>query len=113
MRFKILAAAVMVSTVGVATTASAAHHKAAVGHRHLTPAPVTYGSDSPSVVAMPLPLRPVSAQPRSAAAPRTASGAVGTSAAPRSASAPVGTSGSAPVGTNGRSDRSGGRAASF
>jgi hypothetical protein len=38
MRFKILAAAVMVSTVGVATTASAAHHKAAVGHRHHAPA---------------------------------------------------------------------------
>jgi hypothetical protein len=113
MRFMILAAAVLMSTVGVTTTAGAAHHTV-VGHRQLAPAPViTYGYNSPSVVAMPLPLRPWSAQGSSAAAPRSTLAAVGASAAPRSASTPVGTSGPAPVGASGRSDRSGGRAASF
>jgi hypothetical protein len=113
MRFKILAAAVLMSAMGVTTPAGAAHHTV-VGHRQLAPAPVTtYGYNSPSVVAMPLPLRPWSAQRSTAAAPRSASAPVGTSAAPRSASAPVGTSGQAPVGASGRSDRSGGRAASF
>jgi hypothetical protein len=110
MRFKILAAAVLVSTVGAsATTASAAHHKVAVGHRHSTPAlVVAQASNSPSAVAMPLPLKPVAARPKSAsaqskggAAPRTASGAARTGGAP------------AATGTGGRADRSGGRAASF
>jgi hypothetical protein len=111
MRFKILAAAVMVSTVGVATAASAAHHKAAVGHRHHAPAAVAAkASNSPPVMAMPLPLRPVaprqaSARSKSAPGPRTASGA---------APAAAGTGGApAAVGTGGRADRSGGRAASF
>jgi hypothetical protein len=120
MRFKILATAVMVSTVGIsATTASAAHHKVAVGHRHSTPAPVVaQASNWQSAVAMPLPLRPAaprpkpsgSAQSKSGAGPRTASGAAGTSGAPAAA----GTGGApAAVGTGGRADRSGGRAASF
>jgi hypothetical protein len=120
MRFKILAAAVMVSTVGVsATTANAAHHKVAVGHRHSTPAPVVaQASNWQSAVAMPLPLRPVAARPRQSApaqsktgtGPRTASGAAGTGGAPAAA----GTGGApAAVGTSGRADRSGGRAASF
>jgi hypothetical protein len=113
MRFKILAAAVLMSTVGVTTTASAAHHTV-VGHRQLAPAPVNaYGYNLPSVMAMPLPLRPWSAQRSTAATLRPASAPVGTSAAPRSASAPVGTGGQTPVGASGWSDRSGGRAASF
>ena len=68
MRFKFLAAAVLMSTMGVTTPAGAAHHTV-VGHRQLAPAPVTtYGYNLPSVVAMPLPLRPWSAQRSTAAA---------------------------------------------
>jgi hypothetical protein len=83
-----------------------------------TATPVTSGYNSPSVSAMPLPLRPFAAAPKRAAAPQSASGAVRTSAAPQSASGAAGTgaapqSGSNPVGNSGRADRSGGRAASF
>ena len=115
-------AALIVSGSAPAMAAASGHLKKTTHASNPVPrttaTPVTSGYNSPSVSAMPLPLRPFAAAPKRAAAPQSASGAVRTSAAPQSASGAAGTgaapqSASNPVGNSGRADRSGGRAASF
>jgi hypothetical protein len=110
MRFKILAAAVMVSTVGVSAATVAGAATVAAGHRHHTAkqsaSPATAVAQN-SQFSMPLPLRPASERPKPFVAtltkPKAAPGGGGGG----------GGGGGAAVGSGGRADRSGGRAASF